>query len=446
MFNASASDTIFAPATPPGRSALAVVRICGPLAVPALSGFVSRLPEERKAGLRRLRDPVSKELLDEALVLWFAGPNTETGEDMAELHLHGGRSVRDAVLAALGRLPGLRPAEPGEFTFRALRNGRLDLVQAEALVDLVDSETAAQRRQALEQMGGALSGRAGGWRDTLVGILARLDAELDFADEGDVASFDARPIVDELSSLRADLNKALGDRSGEIVREGVRVVVLGPPNAGKSSLVNALAGRDVAIVTDVPGTTRDALEVVLDLQGIRVVLTDTAGLRDTADAVEQIGVQRARDRAADADLILWLSPADAPAEMDEDLPAGKVLRVRSKSDLAGDAIVEESSSAEIAVSTVDPDGTHQLVAELTSRVCSLAGTGSAIVTRERHRRALEGAEQALRSATRLLSAGGELELAAEEVRRAMRALDVLVDRVDVETVLGAIFSRFCIGK
>lgn len=436
------TDTIYAPATAPGRAAISVVRICGPRAVGALSRLVSKLPEERRAGLRRIRDPHSGELLDEALVLWFAGPSTETGEDMAELHLHGGRAVRDAVLGALGRLDGLRPAEPGEFTFRALRNGRIDLVQAEALVDLVDAETAVQRRVALEQMGGALSGRVGGWKDGLVGVLATLDAELDFSDEADVGrSVDLSGAIAAIDGLKADLDMALEGRGGELGREGVRVVVAGPPNAGKSSLVNALAGREVAIVTDVPGTTRDALEVVLDLAGVRVVLTDTAGLRESGDTVERIGIARARERAGAADLLVWLSPADERIEPDPAFHPARTLRAMSKADLGG-----ELRHGEVAVSTVRNAGLADLVAELSLRVAALAGAGSTLVTRERHRRALEAASVALGSARDRLLSGSDLELAAEDVRAAARALDLLVGRVEVETVLGAIFSRFCIGK
>jgi tRNA modification GTPase len=298
------SETFCALATAPGRAAVAVVRINGPHAFAALSSLAGKIPTPRRAALRRLRHPTSGESLDEALVLAFPGPSSFTGDDLAELHLHGGQAVVAAVLEALGEI-GVRLAEPGEFTRRAFENGKLDLSRAEAIADLVDAETDAQRRQALGQLGGALELKYSTWRAALIEALAFIEAQIDFPDEEvppEVAARARRP----LEQLRQEMAAALSEVRGERVREGFRIALVGAPNAGKSSLLNALAGRDAAIVTPIPGTTRDVIEVPAVLGGYKALLADTAGLRDTADPIEQEGVRRARAWAEGADLRLWV--------------------------------------------------------------------------------------------------------------------------------------------
>jgi tRNA modification GTPase len=311
------SDTIFAPATAPGRAALAIMRLSGPAARDVCRRLTGRPPPApRRAVLRRMHDPQNGEPLDRGLVLWFPAPASFTGEDVLELQVHGGRGVIAALLDALTQMPSLRPAEPGEFTRRAFLNGRLDLTAVEGLADLVDAETGAQARQALRQLDGALGRLYGGWRQTLLGALARLEAEIDFADENvpDDLLDTVRPDVRRLS---AEMTAHLADgHRGERLRAGLTVAVVGPPNAGKSTLVNRLAGRDVAIVTPFPGTTRDVLEVHLDLAGYPVTLLDTAGLRDAADLIEAEGVRRARSRAARADVRLTMFDGAAWPELD----------------------------------------------------------------------------------------------------------------------------------
>ncbi len=431
------TGTIFALATPPGRSAVAVVRLSGPASAEALRALTGgALPSPRRASLRRLRDE-DDTTLDQALVLWTPGPGSYTGEDAAELHLHGGPAVVTAVLDALARL-GLRAAEPGDFTRRAFANGRMDLTEAEAVADLVDAETDAQRRQALAQLGGALSLRHAQWRDWLLEAAAQLEAAVDFPDEevpADVAARAAPP----LQRLRADLLAALDDRRGERVRDGFRIALIGAPNAGKSSLLNALAGRDAAIVTPVPGTTRDVVEVVLDIAGRRVVLADTAGLRETSDVIEAEGVRRARAWARAADLRLWVVAPDDPPEPPAEFRTHD-LQVFSKADLA-----RRRSPGGIDASVVADGGLDALGAAL--RACVVEATGGdapALVTHARHR---ESIAAALAEADRALEvAARSPELAAESVRLAARALGRLTGEVDPEAVLDRVFSTFCIGK
>src|SRR5437868_13751551 len=300
--------TIFALSSGRPPAAIAVVRVSGPQARAALEALC-KLPEPRRAALRRLRDS-SGAVLDEALVLWFPGPATETGEDMAELHLHGGRAVVAAVRDALRKLPGLRPAEAGEFTRRAFTNGRLDLTAVEGLADLVFAETEAQRAQAMRQYQGLLGERAESWRQRLIGALALIEARIDFSDEADVPEDLIGPALHAARQLVGEIEQTLADEHrGERLREGLVVAIAGPPNAGKSSLLNRLARREAAIVSPYPGTTRDVIEVHLDLEGYPVTLLDTAGLRESDDPVEQEGVRRAQARAAAADLVLWVEDA-----------------------------------------------------------------------------------------------------------------------------------------
>jgi tRNA modification GTPase len=327
-------STIFALSSGRPPAAIAVVRVSGPFARNALEALAPKIPEPRRAALRRLRDPATGGVLDEALVLWLPGPATETGEDMVELHLHGGRAVVAAVLGALGKVPGLRPAEPGEFTRRAFENGRLDLTAVEGLADLIFAETEAQRAQAMRQFQGLLGGRAETWRARLIEALALVEARIDFSDQ-DVPDDLIGPALHAARQLLEEIDETLHDqRRGERLRDGLVVAIAGPPNAGKSSLLNAIAKREVAIVSPHAGTTRDVIEVHLDLHGFPLTLLDTAGIRLSDDPVEQEGVRRAKARAAAADLVLWV--VDAAVGEATGVEPGRWI-VRNKIDLVGGA-------------------------------------------------------------------------------------------------------------
>src|SRR5229473_4492974 len=331
------SDTIFALSSGRPPAAIAVVRISGPHAGAALTALIGKIPEPRKAALARVREPASGEVIDEALALWFPGPGSETGEDTAELQLHGGRAVISAVLAALGRIAGCRPAEAGEFTRRAFENGRLDLTRVEGLADLIGADTEAQRRQAFRQLKGLLGDRAEAWRTRLIQALALVEARIDFPDEGDVPEDLIAPALQVARELHDEIGRVLADQGrGERLREGLVVAIAGPPNAGKSSLLNRIARREAAIVSPYAGTTRDVIEVHLDLDGYPVTLLDTAGIRDPEDPVEQEGVRRALTRAQAADLVLWVvdaSVGDQAAQSSPDGDRGGVWIVRNKTDL-----------------------------------------------------------------------------------------------------------------
>jgi tRNA modification GTPase len=428
-------DTIFALASARGKAGVAVIRISGPDAWDAGRALAVTLPQPRTAALRRLTSPETG-LLDEALVLPFRSGHSFTGEDVVELHLHGSLATVSAVLGVLGQLPGLRPAEPGEFTRRALENERLDIAQVEGLADLIEAETESQRRQALRILSGALGSAAEAWRTDLVRAAALLEATIDFADED--VPVDVTPevtvLIDAvLSTLRRE---AAGAKAAERIRDGFEVAIVGPPNVGKSTLLNTLAGRDAAITSDVAGTTRDVIEVRMDLHGLPVTILDTAGLRDTDDPVEGLGVQRAIDRAAAADLrvILKEFSDDAPLLA----PVGDDIVAVGKADL--------HPTQDFAVSGVTGAGLDSLIAMIVSRLETRA-SGVATATRERHRRAILSAIAALESARDEIGRGPERsELAAEELRMAIRALDSLVGRVDVEHILDEIFASFCLGK
>ncbi|MCA6298291.1 MAG: tRNA uridine-5-carboxymethylaminomethyl(34) synthesis GTPase MnmE [Phenylobacterium sp.] len=444
------SDTVFAPATAPGRAAVAVVRLSGPRAGEALSALAGRRPAPRRAAVRKLKDAVGR-VLDEALVLWMPGPASYTGEDSAELHLHGGPAVVAGVLEALAGL-GLRLAEPGEFTRRAFENGRLDLAQAEGVADLIEAETEAQRRQALDQLDGALGRAREAWRSDLVEALALFEAAVDFPDEDlpeDVAAR-AQPAIERLlTALKSALE---GVERAERVRDGYAIALIGAPNAGKSTLLNALSRREAAIVTATPGTTRDVIEVRLQLAGYKVILADTAGLRDTLDEVEAEGVRRARRRAEAADLRLWVvDGAGVEASPAPDALRPGDLCLVAKADLpAGDAAAR--ALAEAAALGLEP---HRLSAHRAEDIAALeavlsqhviAALGSAeppSATRLRHAALLAEAVQRLESA---LGLSAEPELAAEDVRLAARALDRITGKIGPEDVLDRIFSTFCIGK
>lgn len=444
------SDTIYAPATAAGRAAVAVVRLSGPRTRAALDGLCGGVPLARRATLRALRDEAGDEI-DRALILFFEGPESYTGEDVAEFHVHGGTAVVGALLDALAA-QGLRLAEPGEFTRRAFENGKLDLAQAEGVADLVDAETEAQRRQALDQLGGRLSQVHARWSDMLVEALAMLEAAVDFPDEevpADVAAR-ARPVLERLV-VELELAAADAER-GERVREGFRIALIGAPNAGKSTLLNALAGRDAAIVTATPGTTRDIIEVPMVLAGYKALLADTAGLRETGDEIEAEGVRRARTWAAGADLRLWLvdGSSDAAVQVPMELRPDDLCLI-TKRDLpsgpmggwaAGQAKRLGLGSAEI--SAQGPSDLAWLKSTLEERVVdALAGLEPPAATRIRHQELLTDAADRLRHA---LGQDEHLELAAEDVRLAARALDRITGRIDPEQVLGRIFSTFCIGK
>jgi tRNA modification GTPase len=442
-------DTIFALATAPGRAAIAVVRLSGPRAGEAVRALAGRESVPREASLRRLSDPATAAPIDEALVLWFPGPASFTGEDQAELQLHGGPAVVEAVAEALAGL-GLRLAEPGEFTRRAFENGRLELSQAEAIADLVEAETAAQRRQALDQLGGALARRYDDWRDALIEALAWLEAEIDFPDE-DLPEALAVRAGEPLRRLESELAAAIADTRGERVREGLRVALVGAPNAGKSSLINSLLGREAAIVTSFPGTTRDVIEAPLTLDGYRVLLADMAGVREATDPVEAEGVRRARAWAQSAALRLWVVDGSAASgawrEAAELIGRDDIL-VLTKADQGEGADAEDARQAGLAAvhaSTVTQGGMDMLRAALTDLVrTALSGADFPATTRLRHRALLEESLIHLRRALERL--GGDAELVAEDVRLAARALERLSGRIDADAILDKVFGSFCIGK
>jgi tRNA modification GTPase len=430
-------DTIFAPGTGAGRAAIAIIRLSGPAVRHMLASFAGTVPAPRRATVVTLRDPLNGETLDQGLALFFPAPHSATGEDYAELQIHGGRAVIDGVLAALSRRPGLRAAEPGEFARRGFANGKLDLSQAEALADLVDAQTEAQRRQALRVAGGALRRKVEAWRLALIDALALVEADLDFSDEGDVGRFDALRLPALLAGPLDEMRAALRDApASERMRDGFLVMILGRPNAGKSTLLNALARRDLAIVSPTPGTTRDMIEAHLDLKGLPVTFVDTAGLRETADEIERVGVDRVLERIETADFALWLS---AGGEEAADASSGvETLMIATKSDLA------PAPKGWLGVCAKTGAGLDALLELVAGRAKARLGDGdSALLIRERHRTAVSAGAAAIESA---LSGEKDLEFVAEDLRSAARALGRIVGAVDVEHVLDAVFSRFCIGK
>ncbi|MBR1131233.1 tRNA uridine-5-carboxymethylaminomethyl(34) synthesis GTPase MnmE [Bradyrhizobium iriomotense] len=447
-------QTIFALSSGRAPSAIAVVRVSGSQASLVLTTLAGRLPAPRQAGRRLLRDGAGQPI-DDAVVLWFPGPASATGEDIAEFHVHGGRAVLAALLASISDIPNTRAAEPGEFTRRAFENGKLDLTEAEGLDDLIHADTDRQRRQALRQLQGLLGDRARDWRERIIEASALIEAGIDFSDEGDVPAELRAPAVKAIKALHDEIAKVLAAQGhSERLRDGLVVAIAGEPNVGKSTLMNQLARREVAIVSPHAGTTRDVIEVQLDLDGYPVTVIDTAGIRETDDPVEQEGVRRARARAEDADLVLWLVEGGRAVDSDarpslrmpgdrSDLLGGVVWIVRNKIDLGGAGGAEPAG--EFGISASRGDGIPELVEALVKFAANFFGTTEgALVTRARQRDLLRQASDSLRRSLELVEEGEEL--AAEELRAAAYALGRLLGRVDVEDVLGAIFQKFCIGK
>lgn len=446
------AGTIYALSSAPGRAGIAVVRLSGPEAAEAVLALTGReVPKPRTASLRRLRDGDGA-MIDEALVLWFEAPHSFTGEDVAELHVHGGRAVLAALLESLAAQPGLRLAEPGEFSRRAFEHGKLDLTEAEGLGDLISAETEAQRRQALRQMQGVLGELYDGWGNRLTHALAHLEADIDFSDE-DLPEGVAAEVKPQIARLREEIAAHLSDnRRGERLRDGLMVAIVGAPNVGKSSLLNALARREAAIVSEIPGTTRDVIEVHLDLGGYPVVLADTAGLRESADRIESEGVQRALARAEAADLKLVVLDAAAlsavPAET-LTLIGEDSLVLANKTDAAAVPPGHRINGRPVwPVSVKTGAGMADFLAALEAEVKERIGlTGSAAITRARHREALTDCIAALDRFLTGSERGNQApELAAEDVRLAARALGRITGRIDVEDLLDVIFRDFCIGK
>ena len=427
-------DTIYATATARGRSGVAVIRVSGPLALTAGQTLCRTLPPPRQAALRRLS--WQGEVLDEALVLTFAKGASFTGEDVVELQVHGGPAVVSAVLRALADQPGLRLAEPGEFTRRALENGVLDLAQVEGLADLIDAETEAQRRQAVRVLSGSVGQRVEGWRRDLIRAGALLEATIDFADEE--VPVDVSPeVLALIDGLMADLGReAAGVQAAERIRDGFEVAIVGAPNAGKSTLLNQLAGREAAITSDIAGTTRDVIEVRMEIAGLAVTFLDTAGLRETEDRLEKAGIDRALSRAQAADLRLFLMDGSSTPGL---MPLADDLVVVGKADTL-------SGVEGLAVSGLTGAGVPELLARIGGILERRVASAGALI-RERHRLAVTTAIAALaESRAEVVREDSRVELAAEHLRRAVRALDALVGRVDVDDLLGEIFASFCIGK
>lgn len=438
------TDTIFALSSGSPPSGVAVIRLSGPSAKRALAAIAGHVPSPRRMALRPLQNPTSGERIDRGLVCFFPGPHSFTGEDMVELFPHGSRSVVSELLDILGAQPGLRAADAGEFTRRAFINGRLDLTAAEGLADLLAAETREQRRQAMRMAEGALADRAIAWRSTLVDARALLEASIDFSEEEDLSDA-LKSGIAATFRLRQEMRQALeGGRNAERIRTGLKVAILGPPNAGKSSLLNMLASRPIAIVSDRPGTTRDVLEVHLDLDGFAVTVFDTAGLREADDEIEAEGVRRALERAAVADLRLWLDEAGGPPPATLDGLEGPTVSVRSKVDKLANGVVGQSVSDlgfPTGISVTEGIGVAELTAAL-ARYASANSSTDAVLVNSRQRACVLEALQWIETLDERVAP----EIAAEALRGASIAIGRLVGHVDVEEVLGAIFSRFCIGK
>lgn len=442
----SARDTICALASGPPPSAIAVVRISGSQVREVCTRLLaSGLPAPRRSVLTRIHDIGGAEV-DEGLVLFSPAPHSYTGEDTLELYLHGGPAVIEHALSALTALPGVRLAEPGEFTRRAFEAGKLDLAEAEGVADLIEAETLSQKSQALRQVSGGLSHTYNEWRDELTGLLALVEVMVDFPDEGDVSPNAAAPLRARVAGLMTEIEAALGDGGvGERIRDGFRIVIIGAPNAGKSTLLNRLAGREAAIVTARPGTTRDVIEIRRVLGGQVVWIADTAGLRETEDEIEAEGIRRAKMTADEADLCLLLIDASDPgAPPPLPYPPPKGIIVANKRDLADR---NNLPRYDYLIGANDGYGIEGLEAGLAARITALAGSvESPVITRARHREKLTRGLAALAAAKAALDQDLGFELVAEDLRLAIREMQAIVGEIGVEDVLGAVFSRFCIGK
>ena len=430
----SAGDTIFALSSGQVPAAIAVIRISGPDAGQTLEKLTGRLPEPRTACLSKITNTVSGELLDEALCLWFPGPNSATGEDLAEIHCHGGRAVVLSIESALENMKGLRRAEPGEFTRRAFSNGRMDLAEAEGLSDLLFAETEWQRKAAIQSAGGALSARIDRWQNDLLRISALIEADLDFADEDDVAADQIDNIHSLAAELGNDMGAVLSRPRAEKLKEGLRVVLGGPPNSGKSTLLNVLVEREAAIVSNIAGTTRDVIEVPVSLGGIPFLFIDTAGVRDQgAEQIEQIGIERARREFEKADLILWLGPEGQGPELNN------LIELASKSDSENFVAKGDGS---IAVSPKSGDGMQALVELLIKRAKSALPPVDQITVNQRQAELLNQARDQLED----MEGQTDLLIMGEHVRLARQLLDAITGKASTEDMLDALFGKFCIGK
>jgi tRNA modification GTPase len=448
-------QTIFALSSGLLPSAIALVRVSGSQAGPALALLAGKIPSPRMASRVLLRDAAGQPI-DDAVILWFPGPASATGEDVAEFHVHGGRAVLAALFAALSAFPEMRPAEPGEFTRRAFENGKLDLTEAEGLDDLIHADTDRQRRQALRHLKGLLGDRARDWRTQIIEASALIEAGIDFSDEGDVPAELIAPALAKIKTLLGEIQQVLAEQGrSERLRDGLVVAIAGPPNVGKSTLMNQLARREVAIVSPHAGTTRDIIEVQLDLDGYPVTVIDTAGIRETDDPVEQEGVRRARARAAEADLVLWLGDAQPDANSHEG--DASVWLIRNKIDLDGarsEAVGQwpteakpgrRSGVADFAISASRGDGISELIAALVGFAQNYFGRGEGgLISRVRQRQLLQQTAVSLQCS--ISSVGEGEELVAENLRIAAQSLGRLLGRVDVEELLDVIFREFCVGK
>lgn len=436
-------DTIYALSSGALPSGVAVIRLSGRHVCDAITSLAGAVPPSRHAALRHLKDATGA-ILDHGLVLFFPGPASFTGENCAEFHIHGGRAAVSAVLRALAAVPGLRQAEAGEFTRRAFLNGKVDLTGAEALADLISAETESQRRLAIENANGGQKELYDSWRDRLLRARALLEAELDFSDEDDVPEEVSANVINTLQDVAREIQTHLnGFSAAEIIRDGFRVVLTGAPNVGKSSLLNALAKREIAIVTDIPGTTRDLIEVTLDLNGVKVIVADTAGIRDTDDKVEKIGVERARQAAARADLVLRLADKGTElVDIDVGLSDTPHLSIATKSDL-DESGFHGSHQFDHKISVITGDGLQDLVNDIAARARAAIGVVNGIIpTRHRHVELLNSTLGSILQASKEEAT----ELQAEQLRMASISLGKITGAIDVEELLGVIFSEFCIGK
>ncbi|MGY3441588.1 MULTISPECIES: tRNA uridine-5-carboxymethylaminomethyl(34) synthesis GTPase MnmE [unclassified Bradyrhizobium] len=436
-------QTIFALSSGRPPSAIAIVRLSGPMAASVIEGLAGKMPTPRKATRALLHDS-NHQPIDDAVVLWFPGSASATGEDVAEFHVHGGRAVLSAMFDAIAAFENVRPAEPGEFTRRAFENGKLDLTEAEGLDDLIHADTDRQRRQALRQLKGLLGDRARDWRERIIAASALIEAGIDFSDEGDVPAELIAPALEKVRALHDEIKQVLaGQGQSERLRDGLVVAIAGPPNVGKSTLINQLAKREVAIVSPHAGTTRDVIEVQLDLDGYPVTVIDTAGIRETSDPVEQEGVRRARVRAAEADLVLWL--ADSGGAKIGQGGTTPTWLVRNKIDLVRTPAGEGGNYPEFRISAARGDGLSELIAALVGFAHDYFATSEGgLISRTRQRGLLEETVESLRRSIEVVGRGEEL--AAEELRRAAMSLGRLLGRVDVEDILDVIFREFCVGK